>query len=113
VTDCQLLFFSTANIGMAQHDDSFNPYDVQSVEGESFTTRGTPNTQNCTQIDINQPNHEHLSIETNDNGADSGSTRKLTSDVWHHFKRKSINGKDKAICMGCKGIFVGGGRNWY
>ena len=37
VTDYQLLFFSTANIGMAQHGDSSDPYDVQSVEGESFT----------------------------------------------------------------------------
>ncbi|KAG6482641.1 hypothetical protein ZIOFF_059274 [Zingiber officinale] len=25
-------------------------------------------------------------------------TRKLTSDVWNHFRRKKINGMDKAIC---------------
>ena len=31
--------------------------------------------------------------------------------MWRHFERKSINGKDKTICMGCKGTFVGGGKN--
>jgi len=111
VSIAQLLFFLPVNIGMTQHGDSSDPYDVQSVQEESFTPQGIPNTQNSTQVDINQPNHENLSAETNENGADSGSKRKLTSDVWHHFQRKSINGKDKAICMGCKGIFVGGGRN--
>ena len=111
VSITQLLFFLPVNIGMTQHGDSSDPYDVQSVQEESFTPQGIPNTQNSTQVDINQPNHENLSAETNENGADSGSKRKLTSDVWHHFQRKSINGKDKAICMGCKGTFVGGGRN--
>jgi len=31
--------------------------------------------------------------------------------MWHHFERKSTNKKDNAICMGCKGISVGGDRN--
>ncbi|KAG6497069.1 hypothetical protein ZIOFF_044955 [Zingiber officinale] len=29
-------------------------------------------------------------------------TRKLTSDVWNHFRRKKINGMDKAICNYCE-----------
>ncbi|KAG6487618.1 hypothetical protein ZIOFF_056208 [Zingiber officinale] len=29
-------------------------------------------------------------------------TRNLTSDVWNHFRRKKINGMDKAICNYCE-----------
>ena len=94
---------------MAQNGDLSHPCYVQSVQGEPFTPRGMPNTQNCTQNDINQTNPEHFSVETNENGVDNGSERKLTSDVWRHFKRRSMNGKNKVICMGCKGTLFGGG----
>ena len=66
---------------MTQHGDSSDLYNVQSIQEESFTPQGIPNTQNSSQIDINQPSHENLSVETNDNGADSGSKRNLTLDV--------------------------------
>ena len=56
-----------------QHGGSSDPCDVQSAKGESFTPRGMPNTQNCTRDDINQANPEHFSVETNENGVDSGS----------------------------------------
>lgn len=94
-----------------QRGDSSDPFDVQSAQGKLFSRTGIPNTQNCTRDDINQANLEHFSVETNENVVDSGSKKKLTSAVWQHFERKSIDGKDKAICMGCKGIFVDGGRN--
>jgi len=94
-----------------QHGDSFDPCEVQLAQGESFAPRGMSHIQNCTRDDINQANPEHFSVKTNENGSDSGSKQKLTSTVWQHFERKSINGKDKAICIGCKRVFVGGGKN--
>ena len=71
----QLSFFlaGAINRDQHQHGDSSNPYDVQSAEGESFTPRGMPNTQNYIRDDINQANPEHFSVETNENGVDSGS----------------------------------------
>ncbi|XWS11669.1 hypothetical protein CRYUN_Cryun37aG0019400 [Craigia yunnanensis] len=36
---------------------------------------------------------------------------KLISDVWNHFERKIVNGKDVAVCNYCKSNLKGGGHS--
>ncbi|WOL08977.1 hypothetical protein Cni_G17730 [Canna indica] len=45
--------------------------------------------------------------QTQNPALDETSKRRLTSDVWNHFKRQKIDGKLKAICNYCKKKLMG------
>jgi hypothetical protein len=45
-----------------------------------------------------------------DNNSESQKSKKLTSIVWEYFRKETIGGKIKAVCLGCKGKLAGDGR---
>ncbi|MED6127938.1 hypothetical protein PIB30_092803 [Stylosanthes scabra] len=54
-----------------------------------------------------QSGTECLNQQSPYDGNDHGTKRKLTLEVWNHFKRQKINNKWKAICNYCKAKLLG------
>ena len=71
---------------------------------------------NADESNVAAPNIMNVEINSTPNEIESrvscevetgGSKRKLTSEVWNHFKRQKIDGKMKAICNYCGAKLLG------
>ncbi|XP_042387962.1 zinc finger BED domain-containing protein RICESLEEPER 2-like [Zingiber officinale] len=57
------------------------------------------------EVPQDQPNMTSVAVDASlstDASPSAIGTRKLTSNVWNHFRRKKVNGMDKAICNYCE-----------
>jgi len=89
---------------------------IQSNESESFpslTQPGITSTDNVDNSDKDQaqsPTDVIPPLIDDDVDAcelTNEGKRKKTSDVWEHFKRKTINGEEKVVCNYCNKALTG------
>ncbi|KAL2533125.1 Zinc finger BED domain-containing protein DAYSLEEPER [Abeliophyllum distichum] len=86
------------------------------VHGESATPMTTANTSNPPSLSADQNSNQNpISIDLDGdhtmNVGVVGRKRKLTSQVWDHFKLKMIDNEIKAVCNYCSGKLVGHSEN--
>lgn len=68
------------------------------------------NSMSNSENDLSQPASESVPPITSDVDAyemTKDGKRKLTSFVWNHFKRKTINGEEKVVCNYCNRALMG------